>query len=210
MFIKYSACVESINKPTGVIHVGAHEGQEGVQYAQNGVEKVVWVEANPDWVKILKEKTATLNVKEQHYFCNLISDKDDIETDFNISNNQQSSSMLELGTHKIMYPHIKYIDKKKMKTKRMDTLLKENSIDIKNYQFLNVDVQGAELKVLKGFGALLGHFNALYLEVNKEEVYQGCALIGEINEYVEQFGFKHTRERMERGKWGDALYLKQL
>ena len=33
-------------KPKGVLHVGAHEGQEAKAYRDLGVSKVVWIEGN--------------------------------------------------------------------------------------------------------------------------------------------------------------------
>ena len=33
---------------TGVIHVGAHRGEEVNEYEDLGAKQVIWVEANPD------------------------------------------------------------------------------------------------------------------------------------------------------------------
>lgn len=208
MFIKYHECVKLMkSRPSGVLHIGAHRGQEGVDYSKNGVKKVIWVEANPDWIKDLKERTSPLDM-EQVYLCNVISDEDGVEVDFNVSNNQQSSSILELGTHATLYPKIKYVEKKRMTARTFKSLVAEHNFNMQEYQFLNVDVQGAELKVLKGLEEFLAGFDALYLEVNNEEVYKGCALTKDIDEYVAGFGFKRIREKFEKGKWGDALYLR--
>ena len=35
----------------GVIHVGAHRGEEVHQYAELGAKKIIWVEPNPDVFK---------------------------------------------------------------------------------------------------------------------------------------------------------------
>ena len=38
----------------GVIHVGAHRGEEVHQYEELGAKKIIWVEPNPDVFKEMK------------------------------------------------------------------------------------------------------------------------------------------------------------
>ena len=74
---------------------------------------------------------------------------------------------------------------------------------------MNIDVQGAELLVLKGAENTLKTVNAVYTEVNTDYVYKNCALIEEIDEYLFSLGFKRTETKMwQNHPWGDALYLK--
>ena len=69
-----------------VLHIGADRGGELPQYKDIGVEKVVWVEANPDVYGELLENLKIMNISEVESipYNQLISDKDDVETDFNI------------------------------------------------------------------------------------------------------------------------------
>ncbi len=54
---------------------------------------------------------------------------------------------------------------------------------------------------LKGMGNYLKQFSCALLEINKREVYQGCALVEEVDAYMAQNGFR----RVETGKWvGDS------
>ena len=69
--------------------------------------------------------------------------------------------------------------------------------------------QGAELKALKGAKNLLKNVRAVYSEVNREELYAGCALIEEVDEFLKEFGFIRTDTKFTEFGWGDALYLKQ-
>ena len=68
----------------------------------------------------------------------------------------------------------------------MDTLINENNIDIKNYNFLNLDIQWAELMALKGFGNFINDFDYIYTEVNIDELYEKCVLLGELDEYLKK------------------------
>ena len=100
-----------------------------------------------------------------------------------------------------------------MKTKRFETLWRENSadIDIDQYDFINLDVQGAELKVLKGFGKLfdLANFKAIYTEINYEHVYKDCCLVEELDQFLSQYGFQRSLTAAPEGSWGDSLYIKR-
>ena len=78
--------------------------------------------------------------------------------------------------------------------------------------FVNLDVQGAELKVLQGFGNTFTeqkNIKAVYTEVNTEEVYVGCALLSEIDSFLYHFGFQRVAISMTEANWGDALYLRK-
>lgn len=195
-------------KPNGVLHVGANVGEEAPVYNELNCGHVSWVEANHELIPQLSN-----NVKQYNHcvFNYCVSDVDDQEITFHISNNAgQSSSMLELGTHKTAHPEVHYVKDLKLKTKRLDSLFREGKLPTATLpDFLNIDLQGAELKALKGMGDMLHYFKWAYLEVNKAELYKGCALVEEIDTYLLGFGFKRV-ETFWCGNtgWGDALYIK--
>lgn len=187
----------------GICHIGAHMCEELQDYKKEGVmeDKILWIEANPNLVDKLK-----MSYKNLRIINAIVSDTDNQEIVFNVANNGQSSSILELGTHKTYYKDIKYVDKIKGQTKTLKTIYKDNNIPNDFANFLNIDIQGAELLALKGMNDLLNHFDYLYLEVNKEEVYKGCGLINEIDDYLKQYGFKRIETQWTNNNWGDAYY----
>ena len=214
MYIPFERCVKEIGKPVNaIIHIGAHRGQEAQDYAKSGVREVLWVEANKKMMKHLYDQTCNLPMKSR-YFCATLSDVDNEMVTLNITNNEQSTSILELGTHATMYPHITISEKVTVYTKRFDTLWRENvgEIDLDRYDFINIDVQGAELKVLKGFGDIFNRvpIRAIYAEVNFEHVYKGCCLVDELDEFLAGFGFQRFLTAAPEGTWGDALYLRKV
>jgi hypothetical protein len=78
------------------------------------------------------------------------------------------------------------------------------------FNFINLDIQGAELKALKGMEEYLHQIDYIYTEVNSDYVYEGCALIGEIDEYLQKFGLIRVETKWCGDyKWGDALYIRQ-
>ena len=90
--IKFVEILQERNIPiTGVLHIGAHECQEESEYFRLGLtrENIIWVEANSHICKrALQPGRLIYNL--------LISDKDGEEKTFIFTNNEQSSSMLEL------------------------------------------------------------------------------------------------------------------
>lgn len=193
--------------PKGVLHIGANVGEEAPIYNQLGITDVYWIEANYNLISKLKQNVDPFYHK---VITACIGDSDGQEVVFNISNNAgQSSSYLEFGTHKTAHPDVHYTDHIIMKTCRIDTIFNVHRLGIPLFDFLNIDLQGAELKALKGMGELLHQFKWAYLEVNKEELYKGCALVGEIDEYMLTFGFKRVETKWcGNTGWGDALYIK--
>lgn len=193
-------------KPKTVLHIGANSGQEAQTYIDFGVENVIWVEAYPPAFEQLCQNTWHIPNTKRILAC-VADDEHDIV--FHVSNNEfQSSSMFELGHHKNIHPEVHYVEELKMKTQRLDSLI--NASELVGECFLNADIQGAELLALKGMGSLLNSFKWVYLEVNKQETYIGCASVYEIDEYLADYGF----ERVETGDWvadtwTDALYIRK-
>jgi FkbM family methyltransferase len=193
-------------KILGVIHIGAHECEERQMYINhfNLTDKdIIWIEAIPDKVNFIKSINPNILI-----YNNCISDTDNKEISFMITNNYQSSSMLNLKTHKIAHPDVVEIRRIKLSTKTLNTFMKENSFKIDGYNFLNLDIQGAELMALKGASEVLPHIDYIYCEVNTEELYENCALMNEIDNYLSTYNFKRILTKMTGCGWGDAFYMK--
>lgn len=214
MLISFADCVKTYGKPfEGVLHIGAHLGEEGQDYASNGVKYVAWIEGNRTLMRSLFDATRLLPLR-QSYFCEVLSDVDGEKLTFNITNNGQSSSILPLGTHKEHYPHIQVVETREVTTTTFEEFYRKNivKLELEFIHMINLDVQGAELKVLKGFGDLLGRYQnikAIYSEVNFEQVYQGAPLVEELDSYLQQFGFARILTKTTPYGWGDALYLRR-
>lgn len=197
----------------GVLHIGAHKGEEAEAYTGAGVQQVLWIEGNQSLMKDLYDATKKFRM-EQQYLCEILSDKDGEKVKFYITNNSQSSSILPLGLHRFYHPLVRVVEIREVETIRFDSLYKKHAamVPLEEYDFVNLDVQGAELKVLQGFGDLLQKypFKAIYTEVNERYLYKNCCLVGELDEYLKQFGFQRITTRMTVFKWGDAMYVRKL
>jgi FkbM family methyltransferase len=189
------------NKVKGAIHIGAHTCEELPFYNNLGLtnENIIWFEANPKLVESNKLKNPNIQIHQV-----MLAENNGEEREFMITNNGQSSSFLEFGTHRQLYSEVVEVDRIKLKTSTLDSY---NLPD--NYNFINIDVQGAELHVLKGALETLKHIDFLYVEVNIHEVYVGCGMMHEVDSLVEPLGFnKVLSDVSESSGWGDVLYVK--
>lgn len=194
--------------PTGIFQVGSSIGQECQTYWDMGIKNMVMIEALPDIFNQLKKETEKFSPFVKCINA-CIGDEDGKSVLFNVANNGgQSSSLLEFDTHTIEHPTVEFVDILPMTTVRLDTLIKENSISIKEHDMLILDLQGAELIALMGLGVMLNEFNSIYMEVNEKHLYKDCPLVGEIDKYLADFGFYRVETMMLHFGWGDALYKK--
>jgi FkbM family methyltransferase len=214
MLIKFSDCVALIKLvhkvvPSGVLHIGAHIGEEIVRYSAEGISHITWVEANKELIPELTKNISRYAIDQRILNCALW-DKDE-QINFHITNNQQSSSIFLLGTHAEHYPQITVEETQSMQAHRLDTILALGLLTVPDIHFVNIDTQGSELAILKGFGKFLtdGNILGIYLEVNKEHLYQGIPLISEIDEYIQEFGYRRMITSWSNAGWGDAFYLKE-
>jgi FkbM family methyltransferase len=193
--------------PRGVIHIGAYEGKEIHTYQQMGVTKVLFVEANPVVFERLKQNIAGFN-NVQAVNC-AISDRNGTVT-LHVTSMDQSSSILPLKEHRDIYQEIQESDRITVQSKTLDNLLQELQLNPAEFNILNIDIQGAELLAFKGATHVLKYIDAINTEVNYQELYQGCALIHQLDEFLENHGFERIATTTPyHPSWGDAFYRRQ-
>jgi len=174
-----------------IIHVGAHRGQEAKKYHNSG-SQVVWVEAIP-WIFLdLQEKIK--KYKNQVAINALVSDKHDSEYNFKISNNRDgvSSSIYEFGKDGNEMFDISMCSSILLRSTTLKMLFDNYRLHKRNIEHMVLDVQGAELLVLKGAGSLLGQFKIIKTEVSTVEVYKDGVQWPELRQFLNNKGFKEV------------------
>lgn len=189
----------------GILHIGAHMCEERALYNSINIrdKDTLWIEAIGEIVAYVKKINENINIVQA-----VITDKDDEELSFMITNNKESSSIFNFGTHAIEHPHVFEIERRRLKSITLNTLFERNNIPHDRFDFINIDIQGAELKALKGAVHILPHIKAIYAEVNEKMLYEGAGLLPELDEYLATFNFKRVITNMTQHGWGDALYIK--
>ena len=57
-------------------------------------------------------------------------------------------------------------------------------------------------------GDQLNKIQLAIIEVNRDEVYESCPMIEDIDLYLEGFGFERLAVEWQSESWGDAIYVK--
>ena len=74
--------------------------------------------------------------------------------------------------------------------KRLDDIAPR--LDLRERSLLKVDVQGYEMKVLRGGASMLRGFEIILIETSFSELYVGQPLFAEIYQYLSENGFRYT------------------
>ncbi len=153
-----------------------------------------------DYIKIIRDLVPTckiysfdpvLSYNGEEIKKIALSDKNEIE-DFYVEDNKLGSSFKE---------HKGKTTKIKAECKRFDSL----GLKIEKPAILKTDVEGAELKVLKGFGKILKDIDVIQIEYVFDRSYNKTYDLGEAIRLLNGFGFYNFIQRAIRYKDGKLL-----
>jgi len=189
-------------KIDGIIHIGAHFAEEHQTYKQLNVSNIVYFEPVAKTFKVLSERIKDNSVLYNYALGN--EDKD-IEMFIEDADAYGCSSILQPSSN---YINVPFSTKEIVKMKRLD------SFNFVGYNFLNIDVQGYELEVLKGSYETLKKIDYIVCEINREVPqkcldYVGSSTVNQVSEYLKQFGFELVETSWDGISWGDGFYLKK-
>lgn len=203
MLLDFTELVKKYDmKIKGIVHIGAHYGQEHNLYKSIGVEKIVYFEPLKNNFEKLRE-----NIKDDSLLFNLALGNENKEIEMYVENANQgmSSSVLKPLVHLTQYPHIKFETKEVVQMKKLDDV----SFDKSEYNLITIDVQGFELEVFKGSIQFLEGVDYIFSEVNRDEVYENCTKIDDLTTFLNSFGFELVEINWVGGSWGEGLYIKK-
>ena len=189
--------IEIIKSCKGILHVGAHRGTEAGAYDWFN-KKVIWIEADPEIYEDLE-----INIRK-HYnqksYCALLGSKNEKNVNFYISNNDGACSSIyqfsnEVKNKKLWSDRLFFTSKKKtLEMKTLDSLVKEKKIDISEYNYWIIDIQGAELDFLKGALDSLKSVIAIQIEISMENYYEGGAQWYDVKNFMINNNFENYSE----------------
>jgi len=197
-----------LQKVPGVIHVGAHGGQERDLYAKFNL-RVLWVEAIPHVYEYLSDQIRSF--PRQRAENRLITDQDGAEYLFHVASNYgMSSSILPPDRHRELWPDVSFDTQISLRSITLDSLLEEIGAGARDYGALVIDTQGSELLVLKGARKLLDRIKYVKAEAADFESYSGCAKVVDLERFLSDFGFEPTRRDTIEKKEGVGGYYDLL
>jgi len=192
------------------VHIGAHEAQEAEAYSQFSLEPVFWVEAIPDLAR-----RAAINLEGfpmQTVTQGALWSEAGLQLKFNVSSNDAgSSSFYDFHLHSASYPNVENTSILELETETLCGVLNSHFPQGHPFGYLVLDVQGAELEVLRGAGEALGSFTGVMTEVSIRELYKGAPLFEELTSWFrgQDFQLISCDISSETG-WGDALFVKSF
>jgi len=185
----------------GCIHIGAHAGQEYVLYKAMNIRNLLFYEP-------IKKNFDTLaaTVDNSVIIRNVALGNTKGEIEMYCEERGLSNSILEPAHHLAQYPQIEFPNKEIVEISTLDS----ETIQSFLYNMIVMDVQGYELEVLRGGEETLKHIDMVLTEINKVEMYKGCALVEDMDEYLGERGFHRicTYWQADGGTWGDGLYAR--
>ncbi len=185
----------------GVVHVGIHFGQEDGTYRALGIKDMVYIEpCSNAYEKVYDLFHDMPGVKLFNCACGAEEGLATMYTE--TANTGMSNSLLKPAKHLEQYPSIQFTGTEDVVVKTLDSL----DFDKRKYNMLVMDVQGFEHMVLKGATETLKHIDYVYCEVNRDEVYEGCAKVWDLDVILKDFTRVETS--WQGGSWGDSIYIK--
>jgi FkbM family methyltransferase len=197
--------VRYLEKARGVVHVGANTGQERDLYAVYNLD-VIWIEPIPRIFEKLEENL--LPYPKQQAIQALVADSIGKEFELRVaSNDGASSSIFDFKDHSVLWPEVYFEEVIHLKSKTLSSIFEEYILDINAYNFLVLDVQGAEMLVLMGAEAILDQIEFIQAEAADFKMYDGEAGIRELIEYLDGKGFSEiARHRLAGDGVGNNCY----
>ena len=193
-----------VKKPiVGIIQIGAHVGNELPALKQLTNNILMFEPQKNVYSKLLSTIGDDKEIIAENFALGSTPGVMKMHKEY--ANGGQSSSLLAPSLHTLQYPGIVFNDFEEVEIKTLDDYLKESK---KEYNLITLDVQGYELEVLKGASKTLEKIDYILCEVNRAELYKGCPMYTEIEEYLSNFGFKCEVINWEGYTWGDAFYVK--
>jgi len=186
----------------GVIHIGAHIGDEYKIYKRHNIHNIMFFEPVPNLFNRLLINVGKGNaVFHNKALGNKIGK--DIMYLGECADNSGCSSLLEPDIFLRQYPHIIFQKRIEVDVDKLDNIIYDRNL----YNFINIDVQGYELEVFKGASESLKHIDYIMSEINKEHLYKNCVLEPELDSFLLSFGFIRVETNWEGRNWGDAFYI---
>ena len=169
------------------------------------IEQIYLFEPIPKLVEHLEEATANLDYVR--VFPYAITDHEGV-ADFHITNNLESSSLLELEKHKEVYPWVEKTETVKVQCRKLETVMHE--FNLRGPDLLFVDVQGAEYRIISSLtDKLLSSLKLLYTEASTIEFYKGAKNLRDIQDCLNDrfyfLGFSAQENRVRNH--GNALFM---
>lgn len=199
-----------------ILDIGGCEGEESIRYSRIFPFAFIYIfEPVPKNQKLVVENIEKYQPNNIELVPMAAADEDG-STEFYVSSGHPDSNGeydWDFGnkSSSLLAPQennnpawLEFNEKIEVQTISLHSFLKENEIN--EVDFVHMDVQGAELKVLRGAKDFIHIIKAIWLEVTDVELYKGQPLRTDVEVFMSGNGFYLVKSEMH-GCSGDQFYL---
>lgn len=160
--------------PERTLDIGAHFGEWNQTFKEVFPDtEIVSIEGNPDCEFELQKNTSA-------YVISLLGDKNEYKQFYLPQNDPTCTGGSYYKEQTFFYDNVSV---KKLATKTLD------SLNLGNFNFIKIDVQGAELDIIKGGLKTILECDFLQLEISLMKYNQNAPLASEIISYLHHLDF---------------------
>jgi FkbM family methyltransferase len=200
-----------------ILDIGACEGEESIRYSRIFPFSYIFTfEPLPENQNFIKKNIIKYKSDNIVLVPFAVSDEDgssvfyvssghpenlpkDLDWDFG---NKSSSLLFPESSNNPNW--LKFNHEINVQTITLESFFVDNKI--LEIDFVHMDVQGAELKVLMGANEYIKNIKAIWLEVANIELYNGQPLTMDIEKFMKSKGFYLVKSQFE-GQVGDQFYI---
>jgi FkbM family methyltransferase len=201
--------------PACIFEIGACQGEDTLKYAQAFSRAQIYAfEPLPENFEVLRQSIAVCE-RAQAWQLAL----GDVQGDavFHVSSGAPATEVGSPGavvsrSSSLLMPAAKRPESLEWLTFDRSIRVSADTLDsfcvqegVERIDFVHMDVQGAELKVLAGAKRMLPRIRAIWMEVAFEQTYEGQCLEPETTRWMVDRGFRKIHQ-VSYGPEGDALY----
>ncbi|MES2796047.1 MAG: FkbM family methyltransferase [Bacteroidota bacterium] len=205
------------NDKLTILDIGGCEGEESIRYSRIfPFSSIYTFEPLPENQKLVAENIIKYNAKNVELVPLAVSNENGV-SQFYVSSgnpeNQSNNLEWDFGnkSSSLLFPEsnnnpqwLKFNEIINVQTIALNKFLIKNKIA--EIDFIHMDVQGAELKVLMGANDYIKKTKAIWLEVANVELYKGQPLRRDIEDFMNSNEFYLVKSEFE-GQVGDQFYL---
>ncbi len=188
-----------------MVEAGSHFGEDTLWLGRYWPRGMVHAfEPSPELFRLTAKHTGWIRNVRRYPFA--LSDRvETVELHVSSGASTSSSSILEPKEHLVEHPTVKFERRITIPTITLEIWAQQYGVP--RIDFLWLDVQGAELKALRGLGKLIETARVMHLEVSTRETYAGIPREEEVKQWLAERGLTVKHERRD-GSQADVFFAR--
>ena len=188
-------------QPEGILDVGAYDGD----FSRGARE--IFRDAHILMIEAMAEKSATLasvcrELGNAEHLVTLVGEKEVDDVSFFVVNTELRPDLVKTGSSKYKENANFPTEERALPQRTLQSILASRNA---SFELLKLDVQGAELDVIRGLGCRLSTVEVILIELSLVEYNKGAPLIATVLSELSKIGFVLYDIVEEHRHWSGCL-----